>query len=51
VPVDENGRFEASVELQRGINLLVVEAVDAAGNVAYASQMVTGKFESTKRPS
>jgi len=51
VRVDAHGRFEAAVDLQRGVNLLVVEAVDAAGNFAYASHMVTAKLEATKRPS
>jgi hypothetical protein len=51
VVVDAEGHFTTSVVLQHGVNLLVVEAVDPAGNVAYASQMVTGKREVTKRPS
>jgi hypothetical protein len=51
VIVDAEGHFTTSVVLQHGVTLLVVEAVDAAGNVAYASQMVTAKREVTKRPS
>lgn len=51
VSADAKGRFEVPVDLQRGVNVLVVEAMDAAGNFAYASRMVTAKFEITKRSS
>lgn len=35
-----NGEFSYGVQLQDGINVIVVEAVDAAANVAYYSQLV-----------
>jgi len=46
VPVvpGEKGDFECSVPLGRGINRIVVEASDAAGNTAYRSLQVTGKY-------
>ncbi len=37
VPVAETGEFECDVRLALGINVIVVEAVDPAGNVAYRS--------------
>jgi hypothetical protein len=44
VNVRDSGEFEHRVSLEPGINVLTVEAVDAAGNVAYRSQMVNAKF-------
>jgi len=38
------GEFRHAVALERGINIIVVEAVDAAGNVSYRSSRVHGKF-------
>jgi len=38
------GEFRHAVALERGINIIVVEAVDAAGNVSYRSSTVHGKF-------
>ncbi|MFN0151654.1 MAG: hypothetical protein ACKVU1_13200 [bacterium] len=38
---DAAGRFHASVALQPGPNLVIVEAADAAGNTAYRSLVVT----------
>jgi hypothetical protein len=40
VRFDESGAFEHPLKLKPGINIIVVEAVDAAGNVAYRSRMV-----------
>ncbi|MDX1815427.1 MAG: hypothetical protein R3239_05655, partial [Thermodesulfobacteriota bacterium] len=37
VPLNESGEFECDVRLARGINVIVVEAVDSAGNVAFRS--------------
>jgi hypothetical protein len=37
VTLTEKGEFECDVKLARGINVIVVEAVDSAGNVAYRS--------------
>ncbi|HEU5361372.1 MAG TPA: hypothetical protein VFU42_09490, partial [Candidatus Deferrimicrobiaceae bacterium] len=35
IPVAESGAFECDVTLARGVNQIVVEAVDPAGNVSY----------------
>lgn len=40
---DGTGAFESVVPLERGINMIVVEASDAAGNTAYRSLRVTGR--------
>ena len=39
-----DGSFEVAVELQRGVNVVVVEAVDVAGNVSYRSELVNAKY-------
>jgi hypothetical protein len=44
VQTDEDGQFTHTLEIERGINIIIVEAVDAAKNVTYRSQMVQGKF-------
>jgi len=44
VPTNPEGEFRQTVELERGINIIVVEAVDAVGNVSYRSSTVHGKF-------
>ncbi len=44
VAIRGTGEFEHDLQLQHGINLIVVEAVDRAGNVTYRSRMVHGKF-------
>ncbi len=44
VQTDEAGEFKHTIEIERGINIIIVEAVDAARNVTYRSQMVQGKF-------
>lgn len=36
----DGGRFEQRIDLDPGTNLIVVEAVDGAGNVAYDSQII-----------
>jgi len=38
------GGFRHALALEPGINVIVVEAVDAAGNVTYRSQLIQGKF-------
>ncbi len=38
--VSELGEFEGAVELQGGINVIVVEAADDAGNIAYESRRI-----------
>jgi hypothetical protein len=44
VATDRSGRFSRRIALRHGINIVVVEAVDAAGNTTYRSQLVNGKF-------
>src|SRR6266571_2452433 len=44
VPTNEAGEFEYDLQLRPGINLVVVQAVDPAGNVSFRSQMVNLKF-------
>lgn len=40
VKIDNSGKFEYSLELQKGSNTVVVEAVDTAGNSSYQSKIV-----------
>jgi hypothetical protein len=44
VPLAADGGFEYALKLKRGLNMIVVEAVDAAGNSVYRSQYVTARF-------
>lgn len=44
VKTNAEGQFEHALKLHHGVNVIVVEAVDKAGNVAYKSKMVNGKF-------
>ena len=44
VPVAETGEFECDVRLARGVNQIVVEAVDPAGNVAYRTMRMNRTF-------
>lgn len=44
VSITEAGRFEFELSLKDGANVIVVEAVDDAGNVAYLSEFIYGKF-------
>ena len=39
-----SGDFAYPLKLQPGINVIVVEAVNTVGNVAYRSRLVNGKF-------
>ncbi len=39
-----DGSFQHEIELERGSNVLVVEAVDLAGNASFRSQLVQGRF-------
>jgi Glucodextranase, domain B/FecR protein len=45
-PVDAapDGSFEMSLTLQRGLNMVVVEAIDEAGNTTYESRYVTARY-------
>jgi hypothetical protein len=44
IPLAADGGFEYALKLKRGLNMIVIEAVDAAGNSAYRSQYVTARF-------
>jgi hypothetical protein len=44
VAVSPDGAFERTLTLRRGVNMIVIEAVDAAGNSAYEAKYVNGKF-------
>lgn len=44
VPLATDGGFEYALRLKRGLNMIVIEAVDRAGNSAYRSQYVTARF-------
>jgi len=41
--VNSGGHFEYATQLTAGANVIVVESVDAVGNVAYASVMIVAK--------
>jgi hypothetical protein len=43
-PIDGDGRFSRKVALQRGANVIVVEAVDRVGNTAYESHVVNAEY-------
>lgn len=43
VGIDGAGRFEYTVNLQQGINIFVVEAVDKAGNINYSAVRIFSK--------
>lgn len=44
ITVSSSGRFSHALTLQRGVNVVVVEAIDAAGNVAYRSQPIDARY-------
>lgn len=44
VPASAGGGFEHHLRLKQGINVILVEAVDALDNVAYCSQLVNCTF-------
>jgi len=44
IAVSASGEFRHRLELQRGINLVLVEAVDKADNLSYRSNTIQGKF-------
>jgi hypothetical protein len=45
VPLGASGAFEYTMKLNPGLNMIVIEAVDQAGNSAYRSQYVTARFD------
>jgi mannose-6-phosphate isomerase-like protein (cupin superfamily) len=44
VKIDEHGEFVHNLFLKRGFNVIVVEAVDKVGNVAYFSKVINVEF-------
>ncbi len=44
VAVDGEGTFQHRLYIKPGASLIVIEAVDSAGNVAYATNLVNGKY-------
>lgn len=44
VAVSDAGEFRQDVPLKRGLNMIVIEAMDAAGNSAYQAKYVTAKY-------
>ena len=44
IKIDKMGGFEHAIELESGLNIIVVEAVDDAGNVNYQTGMTHGRF-------
>ncbi|MFQ5995399.1 MAG: Ig-like domain-containing protein [Acidiferrobacterales bacterium] len=42
--IDPDGSFQHQVDVKPGARLIVVEAIDPAGNVSYATKVVNGKF-------
>ncbi len=45
ISTDDSGRFEVPLNLEPGINIVVVEAMDAAGNATYRSGLLDAKDE------
>jgi len=44
VPTGGGGTFTRQLQFQRGVNVITVEAVDAAGNITYKTHKVVAKF-------
>ena len=44
IQVDASGSFSHALVLERGVNMVVVEAIDSAGNVAYRSETVDARY-------
>ena len=44
IQVDASGRFSHALALERGVNTVVVEAIDAAGNVTYRSETIDARY-------
>jgi len=44
IQVDASGRFSHVLALERGVNTVVVEAIDAAGNVTYRSETIDARY-------
>ena len=43
VTLSKTGGFSYPLQIRQGVNVIVVEAIDEAGNVAYRSELVNGK--------
>ena len=41
---DSMGRFKQKVQLKKGINLILVESIDQAGNVSFQKRVISRKF-------
>ncbi len=41
---DSTGRFKEKVQLKKGVNLILVESVDQAGNVSFQKRVISRKF-------
>ena len=41
--LSKTGGFSYPLQIRQGVNVIVVEAIDEAGNVAYRSELVNGK--------
>lgn len=41
---DAKGRFKEEVRLKKGVNLILVESIDPAGNVSFQKRMISRKF-------
>jgi hypothetical protein len=44
IEVAASGRFSHVLTLKRGVNMVVVEAIDSAGNVAYRSEAIDARY-------
>ncbi len=44
VKLNREGAFEHQLRIEPGASLIVIEAIDPAGNVAYVTELVNGKF-------
>lgn len=41
---DAKGRFKQKVQLKKGVNLILVESIDPAGNVSFQKRVISRKF-------
>lgn len=41
---DSKGRFKQKVPLKKGVNLILVESIDPAGNVSFQRRVISRKF-------
>ncbi len=50
VPVGREGQFQHVVQLRPGVNVIVVQAIDAAGNTTYQSAIVVARNQGGREP-